>query len=38
MITNERDVLDQPLFIDIVTRDAEKGEWKSDIRPLPIKD
>ena len=36
--SNEKDVLDQPLFIDIVTRDEEKGRWKSDIRALPIKD
>ena len=38
MITNERDVLDQPLFIDILTRDEGKGGWKSNIKPLPIKD
>jgi hypothetical protein len=36
--SNERDVLDQPLFIDIVTKDEENGGWKSDVRPLPIKD
>jgi len=36
--SNEKDVLDQPLFIDIVIRDEEKSGWKSDIRPLPIKD
>jgi len=32
--SNETDVLDQPLFIDIVTRDEEKGGWNSDVRPL----
>jgi hypothetical protein len=26
------------LFIGIVIRDEEKSGWKSDIRPLPIKD
>ena len=36
--SNERDILDQPLFIDIVTRDEENGGWKSEVRPLPIKD
>ena len=32
--SNEKDVLDQPLFIDIVTRDEENGGWNSDVRPL----
>jgi hypothetical protein len=36
--SNEKDVLDQPLFIDIVIRDEEKSGWKSDIKALPIKD
>ena len=38
MITNEKDILDQLLFIGIVIRDEEKSGWKSDIRPLQIKD
>ena len=39
--SNEKEVLDRPLFIDIVTRDKENGGWNSDIRPFgtfPIKD
>ena len=32
--SNEKDVLDQPLFIDIVTRDEEKGGWNTEVRPL----
>ena len=32
--SSEKDVLDQPLFIDIVTRDEENGGWNSDVRPL----
>ena len=32
--SNEKDVLDQSLFIDIVTRDEEKGGWNSEVRPL----
>ena len=36
--SNEKDVLDQPLFIDIVIRDEEKGGWKSDIWASPIND
>ena len=36
--SNERDILDYPLIINIVTRDEENGGWRSDIRPLPIKD
>ena len=32
--SNEKDVLDQPVFIDIVTRDKENGGWNSDVRPL----
>ena len=39
--SNEKDVLDQPLFIDIVTRDKENGGWNSNIRSFgtfPIKD
>ena len=32
--SNETDVLDQPLFIDIVTRDEENGGWNSGVRPL----
>ena len=36
--SNKKNVLNQPLFIDILIRDEEKSGWKSDIRPLPIKD
>ena len=36
--SNKKNVLNQPLFIDILIRDKEKSGWKSDIRPLPIKD
>ena len=39
--SNEKEVLDRPLFIDIVTRDKENGGWNSDIRQFgtfPIKD
>ena len=32
--SNEKDVLDQPLFIDIVTKDEENGGWNSDVRSL----
>ena len=28
---------DQPLFIDIITKDEENGGWKSDVRPMPKK-
>ena len=37
--TEEKDIWkDQPLFINIVTKDEENGGWKSDVRPLAIKD
>ena len=36
--SNKKNDLNQPLFIDILMRDEEKGRWKSDIRALPIKD
>tara|TARA_B110000977_G_scaffold19140_1_gene23082 strand:+ start:2121 stop:2369 length:249 start_codon:yes stop_codon:yes gene_type:complete len=39
--SNEKEVLDRPLFIDIVTRDKENGGWNSNIRSFgtfPIKD
>ena len=32
--SNEKDVLDQPLFIDIVTRDEENGGWEAERKPL----
>ena len=32
--SNEKDVLDQPLFIDIVTRDEENGGWETERKPL----
>ena len=36
--TEEKDIWkDQPLFINIVTKDEENGGWKSDVRPLAIK-
>ena len=33
--SNETDVLDQPLFIDITKRDEENGGWKTERKPLP---
>ena len=32
--SNETDVLDQPLFIDITKRDEENGGWKTERKPL----
>ena len=32
--SNEKDVLDQPLFIDIVTRDEENGGWETERKRL----
>ena len=33
--SNETDILDQPLFIDITKRDEENGGWKTERKPLP---
>ena len=33
--SNEKDVLDQPLFIDLISRDEENGGWETKIKPLP---
>jgi len=32
--SNETDILDQPLFIDITKRDEENGGWKTERKPL----
>jgi len=32
--SNEQDVLDQPLFIDIITRNEDDGGWDTERRPL----
>tara|TARA_B110000444_G_scaffold77335_1_gene73088 strand:+ start:141 stop:536 length:396 start_codon:yes stop_codon:yes gene_type:complete len=36
--SNEIDVLDTPLFIDIISRDEENGGWETERKSLPIKD
>ena len=33
--SNEKDVLDQPLFIDLISRDEENGGWETKRKPLP---
>ena len=35
--SNEKDVLDQPLFIDLISRDEENGGWETERKPLPKK-
>jgi hypothetical protein len=32
--SNKKNVLNQPLFIDILIRDEEKSGWKSDIKAI----
>tara|TARA_B110000046_G_scaffold28972_1_gene30166 strand:+ start:1122 stop:1340 length:219 start_codon:yes stop_codon:yes gene_type:complete len=33
--SNEKDVLDQQLFIDLISRDEENGGWETKRKPLP---